>query len=467
MKLTSRMLLIGAAQFALLAAAAIAILAATAPQKEVRLEGPRDADRLQNRLEKVAGDPKALQAALAELREKGLAVSLYNSERQLIDSNVDPPLAPPPRSPPLGVPGPPLGGFGPPMGHGSPLERPPPRAHGEPVMIAPFHVNGDRGVLVARGRRAEPPGWTGPILIVVFGILILVVGPVLTARWLVQPIEQLSRTASAFGNGDLDARSRLRRADEIGELGRRMDEMADRIEGLIRAEKELFANVAHELRTPLARIGVALDLAAAGDGVAARSSLAEIAMDLTELETILDDILSTMRFEIAQGNANAGMMPMRKERISPRTVVEAAVERQRSRHPTREVAINVDDDMPQVDADPMLMRRVLDNLLENSHKYTPDPKAITHVRVRGQDATVEIEVTDRGVGIAPDDLPRVFTAFFRSDRSRSRETGGVGLGLALAKRIVEAHGGRIAVTSQLAEGTTMLVVLPAALPNIS
>lgn len=450
MKLAGRMLLIGAAQLALLAGAVIVILALTAPGGDVHPEDHVD----RRQLEQLAGTPKLHEALLA-LRRERVSVSIYNSERQLIDSNVDPPLAPPPRQP-----------SGPPSGP-PPFGMPPPRYFGSELMLMPFHVDGDHGVLVARGRRADPPGWTGPTLIIVFGILILVVGPVLTARWLVRPIKQLSRTATAFGSGDLETRSRLKRADEIGDLGRRIDEMADRIEGLIRAEKELFANVAHELRTPLARIAVALDLAAAGDSIAARSSLAEIAVDLTELETILDDILSTMRFEIAQGNANAGMVPLRKERISARAVVDAAIERQHSRHPTREVAANVDEDVPQIDGDPMLLRRVLDNLLENSHKYTPDPKAITHVRVRGHETAIEIEVSDRGIGIAPDDLPRVFTAFFRSDRSRSRETGGVGLGLALAKRIVEAHGGNIAVTSHVAQGTTMHVTLPAALPNIS
>ncbi len=461
MKLASRMLLIGFAQLALLAATAIIIVVVTLPDGDVR---PEDhVDRAQ--LEPLATTPKQLHDALLALRDKQVSVSIYNSDGQLVDSNVDPPLAPPPRRPrgPMGL----RPDHGP--DRGPPWEGPPPRQFRDfqLAMIMPFHINGDRGVLVARGRRAEPPGWTGPILILVFGVLILVVGPVLTARWLVRPIEKLSQTARAFGNGDLVARSGLRRADEIGDLGRRMDEMADRIEGLIRAEKELFANVAHELRTPLARIGVALDLAAAGDSVAARSSLAEIAMDLTELETILDDIMSTMRFEIAQGNVNGGQVPLRKEIVSPLSVVEAAVERQHSRHPDRGVAVNVDDGVPPLEADPMLLRRVLDNLLENSHKYTPDPKAVTHVRVRGTEHEVKLEVTDRGLGISPDDLPRVFTAFFRSDRSRSRETGGVGLGLALAKRIVEAHGGHITVTSQLSEGTTMHITLPAALPNIS
>jgi len=102
--------------------------------------------------------------------------------------------------------------------------------------------------------------------------------------------------------------------------------------------------------------------------------------------------------------------------------------------------------VPAIHVDPVLFRRVIDNLLENAHKYTPDGDAAIELRVT-RDASdgddVVFEVCDRGIGIPADDLPRIFTAFFRGERSRSRETGGVGLGLTLARRIVEAHGGAI------------------------
>jgi two-component system OmpR family sensor kinase len=452
MKLAIRMQLIGVAQLAALGAAAIVILALTAPRDDVRLHEALDV----RRLEEVSRDPEALHRALAGLARRHVNVSLYNSDRQLIDSNVDPPLAPPPRPPVPGV-------FGPiPVAidiHPPPDVLPPPRLHRGELLAMPFvvAVGEEPGILVARSEHAQPPGWLGPILIAVFGVVILVVGPVLTARWIVRPIELLSRTASAFGSGDLQARSRLRRTDEIGDLGRRVDEMADRIEALIRSEKELFANVAHELRTPLARIGVALDLAAAGDGTAARSSLTEIAVDLTELETIVDDILSTIRFEIAEG---AAAVPLRRQPVTASAIVVAAVERHTLRHPTRAVDVDLAGDLPALHVDPMLVRRALDNLLENAHAYTPDPAATTCVRVRAGSAIAIFEVIDHGVGIAPTDLTRVFTAFFRGDRSRSRATGGVGLGLTLTRRIVEAHGGTIAVTSSVGDGSVFRFTLP-------
>jgi signal transduction histidine kinase len=103
---------------------------------------------------------------------------------------------------------------------------------------------------------------------------------------------------------------------------------------------------------------------------------------------------------------------------------------------------------------------VLDNLLENAHKYTPEARAPVRLRAAGVDDAVVFEVADRGIGISSGDLPRVFDAFFRGDRSRTRSTGGVGLGLTLAKRIVDAHSGTIDVISASGGGTTVRVSLP-------
>ena len=328
-------------------------------------------------------------------------------------------------------------------------------------MLLPFTAHGARGFFVARGVHGEPPGLTGPVLVLVCGFVILVFGALVTARWIVRPIDRLSRTARALGAGDLQARSRLERSDEIGELGHRFDEMADRIAGLLITEKELLANVAHELRTPLTRIGVALDLANEGDAEAARASLAEIAVDVSELETIVDDILTAMRFEIAPGKGPA-QLPLRRVTVPAAEIAAAAAERLRARHPDRPLEVTVAPDAPAIHVDPVLFRRVIDNLLANAHKYTPDTASPIELVLARDGSDAVFEIRDRGVGISPEDLPRIFTAFFRGERSRSRETGGVGLGLTLARRIVEAHGGAIDVISTPNVGTTVRVTLPAA-----
>ncbi|HEU0031333.1 MAG TPA: HAMP domain-containing sensor histidine kinase [Kofleriaceae bacterium] len=428
--LASRLVALGLLQLVLLSGTALAIFFVERPSPPAHPNEYFDPDAV-HALEAIVDDRAALAAALDALRERRFEVSLYDAERHLIATNVDPALPVPDHD----------------TGGG-------PEAHHR--LVLDLNVPGGTGTLVARGVRGGPPSGTGPLLTLICGFVIVVIGALLTARWIVRPVERLSRTARALGSGDLAARSRLERSDEIGELGRRVDEMAERIVGLLATEKELLANVAHELRTPLTRIGVALDLAAEGDAEAARASLAEIAVDVSELETILDDILTAMRFEVAR------QLPLRRSIVEPSTIAASAVDRLRARHARRPVTLAVADALPKLDIDPVLVRRVLDNLLENAHKYTPDETQPIDVDVRRDGDRVIFTVRDRGVGISADDLPRVFTAFFRGDRSRSRETGGVGLGLTLAKRIVEAHGGTIELASTPGAGTTVEVAIPIA-----
>jgi two-component system OmpR family sensor kinase len=500
--LASRLVTLGVGQLVLLAITAVVVFIAEGPHEEADPEDQLTPEAIV-RLEHLVDTPAALTEALDELRGERIELSLYDEAHQLIASNVDPPLAIPPRPPHHGhrppppgktpkadddrPPGPPPDDRppGPPTDDRPPGPPPDDRPPGPPTdedppgppegggpphgnrrflarhrMVLPFHPHGVRGVLVARGVHGAPPGLTGPLLILIGGFAILVIGALITARWIVRPIERLSRTARALGSGDLKARSRLDRDDEIGELGHRFDEMADRIAGLLVTEKELLANVAHELRTPLTRIGVALDLASEGDAEAARSSLAEIAVDVSELETIVDDILTAIRFEIAPGRGPA-QLPLRRAVVPAHEIAAAAADRLRARHAARPLEIRTAAGLPAIHVDPVLFRRVIDNLLENAHKYTPDLTSPIELSVALDGGDVVFEIRDRGVGISAEDLPRIFTAFFRSERSRSRETGGVGLGLTLAKRIVEAHGGTIDVTSTLNVGTAVRVTIPA------
>ena len=303
----------------------------------------------------------------------------------------------------------------------------------------------------------------GPTLTLFTGFVVLGVGALLTARWILQPVEKLSETAKAIGAGDLGARSGVTREDEIGVLGTSLDDMARRLELLVASERELLANVAHELRTPLSRIGVALDLAAEGDGKRARASLEDIAVDVDELETIVDDILTAMRLE----SGRATELPLRRTTVEPATIAATAAERLKARHADRALELDVAPGLPVIDVDPMLFRRVIDNLVENAHKYTPDIATPIELRVSRSNNDVVFEIIDRGVGIPAEDLPRVFNAFFRGDRSRSRqsgESGGVGLGLTLARRIAIAHGGTISLASDAGHGTVARLSVPCAAP---
>jgi signal transduction histidine kinase len=322
-----------------------------------------------------------------------------------------------------------------------------------------LEVDGKDGVLVARFELPKPSA-VPPVLTLVAGLIVIFVGAALTARWIARPLDELSHTARALGRGDFGARTDMKRADELGEVGHAFNDMAGRIQELLMAEKELLANVAHELRTPLARIRVALEIASENDAEVLRSSLGEIAVDLAELEALIDDVLTATRFELGARKSSQAEFSLHLEEISPRTIGERAVERFRARHARRPFRFECASELPMIQVDPVLFRRVLDNLLENADKYSPEVDQAIDLRVSGSGAGVTFEVADQGSGVPEQDLVRVFSPFFRGERSRSRDTGGVGLGLTLAKRIVEAHGGTITLTSRHGAGTVVRASVP-------
>jgi signal transduction histidine kinase len=433
-----------------------------------RLPGRWDMQSLTTRLKPLANDRAALAHELQELRESDkLLVSLYDDQERLLASNVVPALLPPhldgerppPTAPDLRRPP-----FAPPPFATPPRFEGPDGPHfgrpdGPPDTFARFDLDGQNCLIVVRFEHHKPS--PVPIaLTMLSGLVVLGVGAFLTARWIARPLSQLSRVAVLLGQGDLRARSELRRNDEVGDVARAFDEMAERIQQLLQNEKELLANVAHELRTPLARIRVALEIASEGDAETVRSSLTEIAVDLAELEALINDVLTAARFELVDGMATSSGLALHVEEIPPQIIGERSAERFRSNHPDRPFSAEFPSISGIIQADPVLLRRVVDNLLENAHKYSPEASTSILLKVSEERERACFAVTDHGMGISNEDLPRVFTAFFRGERSRSRGSGGVGLGLTLAKRIVEAHGGSIEVESTVSTGSTFRAWLP-------
>ncbi len=292
-------------------------------------------------------------------------------------------------------------------------------------------------------------------------LLVIALSSLLLGRTLSHPLRLMSATARAFGDGNFDARVSLARGDELGEVAHAFDEMAERVADLLRAERELMANISHELRTPLARIRVAIDLAAEGDSHVARQSLKDIADDLAELERLIGDVLTVARLDPRSRSVASAIPALHRQRVSVNELVERAAARFRTAHPARSLLVDSAFGEVAVVGDPVLLRRVLDNLLENANAYTERPDATVDLRVEARER-VAIHVVDRGAGIAPEDLKSVFNPFFRADRSRTRDTGGLGLGLVVVRRIVEAHGGTIQLESTLGRGTTATVQLPRA-----
>jgi two-component system, OmpR family, sensor kinase len=311
--------------------------------------------------------------------------------------------------------------------------------------------------LFVPGRRPPPPPR------VLWGLLVAMisaaVAAVVLARSFARPLRALTEAARSFGRGDLSARVRMQRRDEFGELAEAFDEMAQRVAQLVRSQQQLMADVSHELRTPLARIRVALDLAAEGDAAMARTALAEITDDLAELERLIADVLQTTRLELAAGRADSGVPPLRRDDIPLPGLLDRSRTRFHSAHAGRTLHEQLPDSLPTLQGDSSLLRRALDNLLDNAAAYSEADKPIT-LRITLLPELVELEVADQGMGIAAEHLPHIGRPFYRTDKSRARRTGGLGLGVSLSRRIVEAHGGTLTLESEVNVGTRARIRLP-------
>ncbi len=316
-------------------------------------------------------------------------------------------------------------------------------------------------VLVATALGAQREGPLAPALAAAALVLLLLASLALTERWLLRPLRALEETVRAIANGGAGGPPR----SAPGDLAKAIDEMADRVEAARRAERELLRNVSHELKTPLARLKVALELASEGHE-AGRSALEEASADIAELDAIVESILLAFRLERADASAAFGLPASSLRTVSVRELIERAVQRFRGAHPEQPVELALAD--ATILGDGVLLGRVLGNLLDNARKYGADGLPV-EVTASAEPGSVEIAVRDHGIGIDPADLPRIFEPFFRTDRSRARTRGGVGLGLALSRRIVEAHGGALTVTSPTrgpgapegaGPGTTLRLRLP-------
>jgi signal transduction histidine kinase len=241
--------------------------------------------------------------------------------------------------------------------------------------------------------------------------------------------------------------------DEVGDVGRAFDEMADRTAAVLHSQRQLMGDVSHELRTPLARIRVALELAAE-DPIAAKDVLADVGVDLDEIDHLINDILTTARLDSEH-------VRLDREATSVTELVDRAARRFTARHPGRKLERGAPDARGDraIECDPVLLRRALDNLLDNAAKYSDVGTPVT-LAIEPNGSSLAFEIVDRGIGMSPTELDRAFTPFWRADSSRARKTGGVGLGLALARRIARAHGGDVTLASRPGQGTTARLEVP-------
>jgi signal transduction histidine kinase len=285
-------------------------------------------------------------------------------------------------------------------------------------------------------------------------IIIALVLVFLLSRRITSPIDALSRTAKQLGQGDLSQRVQVQGDGEVAALAEAFNTMATDLENNEQLRRNLIADVAHELRTPLSNIRGYLE--AIRDNVmkpdaAAIDSLNEEATLLSRLVNELQELSLAEAGELKLVYQAEDIGKLLQQAIAPfQTELEAK---------RISLSLELSDDLPLVSVDWHRVSQVLHNLLENAVNHTGRGGLITVAAVKQGD-WVEIGVSDTGQGIPAQDLPNIFERFYRVDRSRARATGGSGLGLTIARRLVEAHGGKITVESELGRGSRFAFTLP-------
>jgi signal transduction histidine kinase len=253
-------------------------------------------------------------------------------------------------------------------------------------------------------------------------------------RYLASPLRQLSEAVERFGQGDLTARVAVKRRDEIGVLGARYNEMADRIQTLLAAERRLLEDVSHELRSPLARMQFAL--AAVRSAKDPETSIARLRKEIDRLGELVGYLLEVTR---AEGDPSARA----REEVDLRALVEMIVDDARIEAEAKGCELELPGGEPiEGRADRELLRRAFENVVRNAIRYAPENSKISVSLERKQGGAV-LQVRDAGPGVPEEMLGKIFQPFFRVDQSRTAATGGVGLGLAIAQRAVALHNGAV------------------------
>jgi signal transduction histidine kinase len=290
--------------------------------------------------------------------------------------------------------------------------------------------------------------------------LFIMAAAVLLCYWfalhLTSPVRSLQKAVERFGRGDLTARVGSTRKDELGQLARTFDRMASRIETLLAAERRLLLDISHELRSPLARLGVAVELARSGDDP--DSALNRIQKESDRLNSLVGQLLQVTR---AEGDPNSlRRNPIRLDVLVQQLVDDSAIEAA-----ARGCSIHYENSQAAtVEGDPELLRRAVENVIRNAIRYSPREAPID-VSLSRNNGKVLVDVRDRGPGVPEQALPRLFDPFYRVEDDRNRTTGGIGLGLSIARRAIELHKG--AIRARNADpGLEVELELPAAVEGV-
>jgi histidine kinase len=292
------------------------------------------------------------------------------------------------------------------------------------------------------------------------GIVAAIAASVFITRRILRPIQAMMHASQHISAGDYHERIAPPSQDELGALAQSFNQMADTLERTERRRMELIGNVAHELRTPLSSLKSNLE--GLMDGVIPNEpeTFLSLQREVGRMQRLVHDLDDLSR-------AEAGQIHLELRPAALADLIGVAAERLRPQFEDKGVVLRFDipSDLPRAQADANRMIQVLLNLLGNALQYTPSNGTVT-VRAWRERAELFVAIQDTGIGIASEHLPHIFERFYRVDKSRSRAGGGSGIGLTIAKHLVEAHGGRISATSPgINQGSTFTFTLPTPEPR--
>jgi len=274
------------------------------------------------------------------------------------------------------------------------------------------------------------------------------------ARGMTSPLREMAAASRAMAQGDYGRQVTATSRDEVGELARAFNAMAAELAETDRMRRDLVANVSHELRTPITALQAGLENLVDGVEPPGPEQLRTMLKQAERLGRLVTQLLDLSRLE-------SGAIPLQRSAFEIRPVLEDAADESRLHAPHVQVSVSVDEPGLVADGDPERVHQVVANLLENAIRHSPAGGRV-EVRARPEKGQVAIEVLDEGPGIPEEEASRVFERFYRADTARSSSAGGAGLGLAIARWIVDLHGGDIRAERRAPTGCRMVVLLPGA-----
>jgi signal transduction histidine kinase len=273
------------------------------------------------------------------------------------------------------------------------------------------------------------------------------------AHGMTYPLREMVAAARAMARGDYTRRVTATSRDEVGELARAFNSMAAELDEVDRIRRDLLANVSHELRTPIGALRAKLENLVDDVETADPAALKAMLRQVERLGNLLEQLLDLSRLE-------SGAVPLERSRFAARTLVEHVVDEWRTQAEIRDIRVegDVDPATLELHADEQRLHQVLANLVANAVRHSPRGGRVL-VRATAVNGLARLEVSDDGPGIPAEEAERVFERFYRSDQARSSKDGGSGLGLSIARWIVDLHGGRIRAEQVEPHGCRMVVEL--------